>query len=343
MELSLARYRLLFIHPFGTAHGLRDGTDTVFVRLTHGCITGYGEATLPPYLEITQQSVFEELKDFNLDHLQYLENGVEPGLSAPARAALSTAYYDLMSKDLGRSASSLIVGLPNTGCDAPTMVTLGHSLLNHISLKLSEMPRSSCLKVKLGSLADKATLKAVKELDQRPLFLDANQGWTSVVQALDAIAIAGEGDVVGLEQPFAKERWDLHAELRNVTAVPIYGDESIQGVADLERATEAFDGVNLKLMKCGGLDSAAAMAKRARELGLKVMLGSMSESSLGCGAMAQLAGSADLLDLDGPWLIKNDPFQGLRMEDGRLLIEGITGVGIELRSGAQLNWIHIGA
>jgi len=223
------------------------------------------------------------------------------------------------------------------------MVTLGHSLLNHISLKLSEMPRSSCLKVKLGSLADKATLKAVKELDQRPLFLDANQGWTSVVQALDAIAIAGEGDVVGLEQPFAKERWDLHAELRNVTAVPIYGDESIQGVADLERATEAFDGVNLKLMKCGGLDSAAAMAKRARELGLKVMLGSMSESSLGCGAMAQLAGSADLLDLDGPWLIKNDPFQGLRMEDGRLLIEGTTGVGIELRSGAQLNWIHIGA
>ncbi len=223
------------------------------------------------------------------------------------------------------------------------MVTLGHSQLGDIPLKLKELPETGLLKVKLGSLDDEGTLGLVKSMDDRPLFLDANQGWTGVDQAMRAIETAGEDRVIGLEQPFAKDRWDLHAHLRKLTKVPIYADESIQGKADLERATESFDGVNLKLMKCGGLDIANEMASRARELGLKVMLGSMSESSLGCGAMAQLAGMANLLDLDGPWLIKNDPFQGLRMEDGRLVADGIVGTGIELKSNAPLNWVQIGA
>ena len=160
-------------------------------------------------------------------------------------------------------------------------------------------------------------------------------------QALAAIEVVGVERVVGLEQPFAKDRWELHKELANECPITVYGDESIQGLDDLERAPEAFGGVNLKLMKCGGLDVAEAMAERARELGLKVMLGSMSESTLGCGAMASLQHVADLADLDGPWLISNDPFEGLEMHQGRLVMDGIE--RIRLKEPSLLDFIPVGA
>lgn len=343
MQFALAKYRLLFHHPFGTAHGLRDGTDSVFVRLSENGIDGYGEATLPPYLAYSQHAVYEELEFFDLNLIHSVIEGERNHLSPPARAALSTAYYDLISKILSISISSHLSIVGTQQVPGLTMVTVGHSTASDIALKLNELPPSSLLKVKLGSADDVQTLELIGSLDGRPIFLDANQGWTSVDQALKAIEVAGEDRVVGMEQPFGKDRWDLHVELRKLTKVPIYADESIQVLTDLERAPEAFDGVNLKLMKCGGLDRAIRMAMRAQEFGLKVMLGSMSESSLGCGAMAHLAGIADLVDLDGPWLIKNDPFEGLGLEDERLVLKGTIGVGVELRSGLDLDWNHIGA
>jgi len=347
MELAIARYRLLFKHPFGTAHGLRDGTDSVFVRLIEGDLVGYGEATLPPYLKETQESVIQELlssevKQFieSIDSSSHQKFPSELLLSGPSRAALSTAYYDLISKYLGIGINELLqVG--SKPKRPKTMVTLGHSKQDEIASKLVELPASDLLKVKLGSDMDRSTLEALSTLDDRPFFLDANQGWTRVEQALELISLVGADRVRGIEQPFAKERWDLHHELKRRTDVPVFGDESIQGLDDLESAAEAFSGVNLKLMKCGGLDNALTMAKRAKELGLEVMLGSMSESSLGCGAMAALSGSAELLDLDGPWLIKNDPFQGLSMSNGSLQIAGGNGIGVDPRQGLELDWVKL--
>ena len=220
------------------------------------------------------------------------------------------------------------------------MVTLGHTDPSEIASKLKELPNSKLLKVKLGSHFDKAALEALLDLDDRPFFLDANQGWSSVEQALEAIALVGVSRVRGIEQPFPKDRWDLHRELKRRTEVPVFGDESIQDLADLEQAAEAFSGVNLKLMKCGGLDRALKMARRAKELGLEVMLGSMSESTLGCGAMAALNGRADLADLDGPWLIQNDPFQGLSMINGELKVSEGYGIGVRPRNGFDLDWTN---
>lgn len=348
MELAIARYRLKFHHPFGTAHGLRDGTDSVFVRLRSGGVEGYGEATLPPYIPYTQYVVVENIASV---WMKYGSNTTEEEilgallaeLCPPARAAFQMAHIDLKYRIMDASVGSHGPNNIRLSEPAQCMVTLGHSNIDDIALKLSELPRSGVLKVKLGAPNDLDVLRAVNKLDDRRLFLDANQGWTEVAQAEQAVLVVGLRNVVGLEQPFAKDRWDLHAELRRRLDIPVYGDESIQGLQELERAPEAFDGVNLKLMKCGGLDVAADMAKRAQELGLKVMLGSMSESSLGCAAMASLAGTADLLDLDGPWLISNDPFQGLGMEDGKLVVEGSAGIGVHLRAGAELEFIPIGA
>ena len=223
------------------------------------------------------------------------------------------------------------------------MMTLGHSRLDEIPAKLRELPPSDILKVKLGADQDLEILNAVLRADERPLFLDANQGWTTVAQALAAVDLVGRDRLAGLEQPFAKDRFDLHKELMHQGVARLFADESMQDLRDLERVSAAFSGVNIKLMKCGGLDRAVELIERARELGLGVMLGSMSESSLGCGAMAQLGRFADLIDLDGPWLISNDPFTGLTLEDGRLAHEEVSGIGVRLRTEASLDWRPIGA
>ncbi len=327
---------------------MRDGTDSVFVRLSEGDQQGYGEATIPPYLEQSQTSVFQELIAIDLDlFIKWLESGKVPSfealgnLSAPARAALTTAYFDLTAQRVGKPAREVLGINPTSVRESLAMFTIGHAQPTELPSRLAALPRTGVLKIKLGSVNDRLVLEAVKQLDARKLFFDANQGWTDPEQALEAIAIVGKERVRGIEQPFAKDRWDLHKELKSRTEVPVFGDESIQGLSDLDRAAGSFSGVNLKLMKCGGLDIARDMALKARELGLEVMLGSMSESSLGCAAMAALAGYADLLDLDGPWLIRNDPFQGIGIENGILKVEGNSGIGIVPRYGSELDWFVV--
>ena len=351
MILSYAPYRLQFKHPFGTAHGIRTGTDAVFVRLEENGHVGYGEATLPPYLNDTLISVVQEFISIELndlfnklgEDLPHRNETFPLSLSRPCRAALSTAYYDLKSKQLNVIAGSLVEtkGLSTTNGSA--MVTLGYSDLGDIELKLSQLPISTILKVKLGSIRDPVTIRRVIDLDNRKLFLDANQGWQDVDQVLDLIELAGEDRIAGIEQPFGKDRWDLHAELSKLTRVPVFGDESIQGLHDPARARDVFNRVNIKLMKCGGIDRAAEIMIRARELDLLVMLGCMSESSLGCGAMAQLAPYSDLVDLDGPWLISNDPFTGLVMDGISMKCLGTTGLGVDLIEPACLIWSSLGA
>lgn len=159
--------------------------------------------------------------------------------------------------------------------------------------------------------------KGSRQLDGRPLFLDANQGLSTIQEALLLVEAAGDR-LLAMEQPFPVKRNDLQKQLQERLGVVIHGDESIQDLNELENSVGVFKGLNIKLMKCGGLDRAKALMDRAAVLGMKVMLGSMSESSLGCTAMAHMAGKADIVDLDGPWSIKNDPFQGISMHHGKL-------------------------
>lgn len=294
-------------------------------------------------MEAELRSIEREALLEALDEKRFMIGPAVSGLSKPARAAISMAYHDLLHKTLDSSTSSHFTGDLKRISKQLTMVTLGHSELADIPLKMKELPRADVLKVKLGSSLDRETLALVTALDPRSLMLDANQGWDSVDDAMRVLEQLSDRKVVGIEQPFAKERWDLHKELSERTRIPVYADESIQGIDDLINAPGVFGGVNLKLMKCGGLDVAAEMIRSAQDLGLKIMLGSMSESSLGCGAMAGLLPYADLLDLDGPWLIQNDPFEGLRMANGRLTIPEGPGLGIDPRAEVVLDWRPIGA
>ena len=183
-------------------------------------------------------------------------------------------------------------------------------------------------------------LKRIMELDGRKLFLDANQGFTRVEDALELATVVGER-LLGLEQPFAVGKDAMQRSLQGQVDICVYGDESIQSEADIGLQHKNFKGLNIKLMKCGGLDRAMKLAERATALGMQVMLGSMSESSLGCTAMAQLAGKAQILDLDGPWLIKNDPFSGIGLERGTIHIPNGPGIAADLK--AELEFILIRA
>jgi L-alanine-DL-glutamate epimerase-like enolase superfamily enzyme len=349
LTLSYAPYRLLFRTPFGTAHGMRDGTNAVFIRLEQDGVQGYGECTMPPYVEEDQASVIRALHDPELaravrtgtDALEAFLARPDARLQPAFRSGLYTSYIDLINKEKGTSVSSRSEG-PGK---ALAMVTLGHGAVDDYADRVRQLePGFPVLKIKLGTPDDRQILKAVTRADERPLLLDANQGWRSLDEALMVLEELDPQRIIGIEQPFAKERWDLHEALTERAEVLVIADESIQGLADLERAPGVFGGVNLKLMKCGGLDQAAEMAGRARELGLKVMLGSMSESSLGCATMLALAGLADLADLDGPWLLSNDPFIGLELENGRFTVQSVeAGFGVKLRNGLIPSWTPIGA
>ncbi len=338
VKIDLLPYRLRFKRPFGTAHGMRDGTDSVLIRVEHGGSTGYGEATTPPYVEEDQASVLSTCKCVDVQEIDIsdfkslsksLDRVVMGRATTAARAGLHTAFMDLIGRRKGLSASAI---MPSSGRPVGKAIyTLGICELTEIDLRLAEMPDVPVLKVKLdGSATSLEVLAWVSARTKAGLLLDANQGLRSVDQARQAVkAAGGPARVVAMEQPFHKDALDDHAALGLEIAVPVIADESIQGLDDLEARGWAFGGVNLKLMKCGGLDRALAMAERASALGKLVMLGSMSESSLGCAAMAALGGWAELCDLDGPWLIDNDPFTGFVLHDGTYRATGSSGFGVE--------------
>lgn len=337
-ELGIAQYRLRFKRSFGTAHGLRDGTDAVFIRLHWRGVTGYGEATLPPYLDHTSEDVMRELCRPDIQTLAntWLKsfpdpfNDGEPELSPPARAALVMAVHDVLARSRGCSVAELL-GVGGTGKNTPAMATIGLGTLEEVPAKLADLPKAQVVKVKLGGAQDVAMLRTIIALDARPLFLDANQGWQSVDQALRVLeATDAQQRIVGIEQPFHKDRMAWSRELAKRASVPVYADESMQNVADVERLAGEFSGVNIKLVKCGGTDRALDMIDRAQRHDLRILLGCMSESSLGCSAMAQLRSKADLVDLDGPWLLGNDPFLGLGMDEQGLSIDGPEGQGVAL-------------
>jgi L-alanine-DL-glutamate epimerase-like enolase superfamily enzyme len=330
-KLSVCPYRLLFNHPFATSHGVREGTDSIFLRLETDGATGHGEITLPPYLPEKPQAALEVLRGamvadlMSLEELSRLLDDQDFWTAHPGcRAGLHMAYIDVLSQVKQSPVPQILK--TNLLKHPKSIVTLGISEPEEVPAKLRELPPSDVLKVKMDGPRSIPMLKAVLTQDDRPVFIDANQGLGAVQDLLSIIAAAA-GRLLAMEQPFPVGNSQLQATAQHQYEGCIYGDESIQGMADLEAAVGIFKGVNIKLMKCGGLDRAKQMADRAAEMGMQVMLGSMSESSLGCTAMAHLAGQAELIDLDGPWLLRNDPFRGMDLRNGRLVMPRGPGIG----------------
>ena len=260
-------------------------------------------------------------------------DSLSPGDSA-AKAAVDIALHDLVGKLLG-APWYRIWGYNPTKAPSTTF-TIGIDTPEVVQEKTREcVDRFNILKVKVGTDNDKELIETIRTVTDLPIAVDVNQGWTDRFQALDMIYWLRDHGVVLVEQPMAVNRIDDLAWLRERSRLPIFGDESVQGLDDVQRAVGVFDGINIKLMKCGGLRNAHKMVELARGLGLKVMLGCMTETSCAVSAAAQLSPAVDFADLDGNLLITNDLFEGVGLHEGKLVLPDRPGIGIVKRAPAE--------
>ena len=335
MELSWYPYELELQHTFTVASYSRNSTPGVQVRIDYDGLTGYGEASMPPYLGQTVQSVTSFLEKVDLgqfpdplkmeDILTYVDS-LSPGDTA-AKAAVDIALHDLVGKIIGQPWYKIWGYDP---AKAPsTTFTIGIDTPDVVREKTLECAdRFNILKVKVGLDNDEEMIRTIREVTDLPLAVDANQGWTDRSKALDEIFWLHENGVVMVEQPMAVDRLDDIAWITEHAPVPIFADESVQRVTDIPRLAGAFSGINIKLMKCTGMREAHKMVDVTRALGLKVMLGCMTETSCAVSAAAQLSPAVDFADLDGNLLISNDLFKGVEVVKGRLTLPDLPGIGI---------------
>jgi L-alanine-DL-glutamate epimerase-like enolase superfamily enzyme len=331
--LGYESYRLHFRKPFALSRGVRNGTDAVFVHLQAGSLSGYGEAALPPYLATDEKSVREFLSTVDLHHFTPNDPGVlldriaaRQPRNAPAMAALDMALHDLAGKYRGIPCSRMFghEGIVSV----PTFYTISLADAGDLEATLAAAAPFRILKIKAGGPGDKAWVERVHRLSGKRFCVDANQGWQDRDEVLELLHYLHGLGAVFVEQPLPPGREEDMRWLKSRSPVPLVADESFQRQADLEMTARSFHGVNVKLMKCGGLRAGASLIRAARATGLKVLLGCMSESSCGVAAAAALAPMADWVDLDGPLLIDNDPFEGITYRDGNLVTSGRPGLGI---------------
>ena len=335
MRLSFEPYELQLRHTFTVSSYSRKTTPGVQVRIDYEGFTGYGEASMPPYLGQSVESVcsflnkvdLEQFNDpFQIENILSYIDSLSPGDSA-AKAAVDIALHDLVGKLMGQPWWR-IWGLdpskaPNTtftiGIDTPEVVR---------KKTLECADKFKILKVKVGLDTDKEMIRTIREITDLPLAVDANQGWKDRQQALDEIFWLKENGIVMVEQPMAKERLEDNAWITERSPLPIFADEAIQRLADIPSIKGAYHGINIKLMKCTGMREAWKMLNYARAEGMKVMIGCMTETSCAVSAAAQLSPAVDFADLDGNLLITNDRFQGMEVIDGKITLSDLPGIGI---------------
>ena len=344
MTLRFFPYELKLRHVFTVATYSRSTTPDVQVEIEYDGITGYGEASMPPYLQqelgtlesvqafLAQvQTLISEFPDpFQLEEILNHIDSLSTG-NAAAKAAVDIALHDLVGKLLG-APWYRIWGLDPAKTPSTTF-TIGIDTPDVVRQKTRECAeRFNILKVKLGRDNDKEMIETIRSVTDLPIAIDANQGWKDKQQALDMIHWLHEKGIVMIEQPMPKEQLDAIAWVTERSPLPVFADESIQRLKDVAALKGAFSGINIKLMKCTGMREAWKMLTLARALGMKVMVGCMTETSCACSAAAQLSPAVDFADLDGNLLIANDRFKGMEVINGKITLPDRPGIGVELIS-----------
>lgn len=337
MKLKYYNYSLELKHTFRLANYSRNSTPVVLIEIEQDGITGYGEASMPQYLGEDYNSANSFLEKLNLSQFSNTDaleeifnyiNGAAEGNNA-VKAGLDIALHDLYAKRKNKPLRE--IWNIDSAKKLETSYTIGISNRDELKLKIDEAGEFKFLKIKLGSPDDKNLIRSIRELTDKPLFVDVNQGWTDRHFALEMISwLAGE-NVILVEQPLAADKIEDLFWLKEKSPLPIVADEGIKRLDDLIKFKNIYSAVNIKLMKSAGLNEARKMIEFASGAGLKIMLGCMTETSCGIAAAAQLAPLCDWLDLDGNLLIANDPFIGHEVLNGEIFLNNLPGIGITKR------------
>ena len=336
MELQLSTHTLQLKHPFTISRESHNTQDTLIVHLSHQGRTGYGEATSNPYYGHTIKSLISEISAFEKEIEAFSFTNPEAfhqwlsskGLSTFALCALDLAAHDLYGKLKNKPLYELwgttVEHYPQTN------YTIGIDRIDQMVAKMRERPWP-VYKIKLGTEEDLDIVRELRKHTDSVFRIDANCAWT----ATQTIGLAPELKELGvefIEQPLRADDWSGMEEVAHQSVLPVIADESCQVEGDVKRCALHFNGINIKLTKCGGLTPALRMIKTGRDLGLKIMVGCMTESTVGISAIGQLLPQLDYVDMDGPLLITNDIAHGITIEeDASVTFPSLGGSGIELK------------
>src|SRR5688572_27518216 len=323
MNIKTKQFNLLFKHPFTISKGTKTHQPTLIVELDFLGIKGYGEAPAISYYNIPIEKMLEDLErkktfveKFSFSdperYWHYLHHlfPSNPFLVC----ALDMAAWDIYGKIKHKQLHQL---WQLTTADAPlTDYTIGIDSPERMVEKMNEQPWP-IYKIKVGVPGDVDMVAELRRHTDAIFRVDVNAGWT-LEQALEKIPLLKELGVELVEQPLTKDDWAGMEKLFKESSLPLFADESCVAENDVEKCNGFFHGINIKLTKCSGITPARRMISKARELGLKVMIGCMNESSVGTAAIAQLAPLTDYIDMDGPLLLAEDVGHGVQFEFGKI-------------------------
>ena len=334
MKLKFRPYELQLKHVFTIANSSRTTTPVMLTVIEYDGIIGYGEASMPPYLGESHKSVADFLSKVDLsifkdpfhteDIVSYLDSLAVGNYAA--KASVDIALHDLIGK-LVQQPWFRLWGL-NASKTPNTSFTIGMDTPEVVKQKVHEAEVFKILKVKLGRDKNKEMIRTIRSVTNVPICVDVNQGWKDRQMALDMIHWLASQGVVFIEQPMSKHVIEDMAWLTEKSPLPIMADEAVQTVHDVLALKNVYSGINIKLMKCGGMRNANKMAVMAKTMGMKVMIGCMTETSCAISAAAQLSPMADWADLDGNLLINNDVYNGVKIIDGKVTLSDLPGIGI---------------
>lgn len=336
MQLRLHAFDLPLAHTFTISRESITSQPTLIVELSQDGVSGYGEATSNKYYGFTIErmardlaAVKPQLESAALSEPTALWSQLEPALRDDpfALCALDQAAHDLWGKLQGQPVWKLW-GLSTEKIPASDY-TIGIDTIETMVAKMHEFPGWPIYKIKLGTDRDLEIVRELRKHTTATFRVDANCGW----RADQTIAFAPELKKLGvefIEQPLKADRWDDLRRVGQQSALPIVADESCIVESDVERCAGVFQGINIKLVKCGGLTPARRMIAQARQLGLQVMVGCMTESTVGISAIAQLLPLLDYVDMDGAVLLAEDVATGVRLDRGRCIFPDAPGHGLKL-------------
>lgn len=341
MKLSVGDHDLHLHHTFRISRGAMDVARNVLVRLEHEGLTGLGEAHPPGFFGESREKVKGLLAtlggelDGDPADIDAVLDALPPEIAAShgPRAALDMALHDLWAQAAGQPLWKLW-GLDREATPV-TSFTIGIASVPEMQAHVREAERYPLLKIKLGTDRDLAILEGIRAVTDKPLRVDANAAWT-VDDAIAKIRAIEPFGIELVEQPIPPGDVEGLRRIREAISVPLLVDESVTDAASIPPLAGAVDGINIKLIKSGGLREARRMIALARSLGMQVMLGCYIESSVSITAAAHLSPLADYADLDGCLLIDDDPFEGTTLDaDGRIILPDRPGLGVRHREGSH--------
>ena len=337
MEIDYKIHRIYLKHTFGISRSKNDWYDVLILYIIDGNIIARGEAapsaryneSINTLLDIINNDI---ILPQNLYDRKIIWDFIYPQLKGvkALEAAFSMALWDWWGQKLGKPIYSLFqlgeLRMPLTS------YTIAIGDLDDIAKKVEEAEPYSILKIKLGTPSkDKEIIKEVRKITDKLIRIDANEGWEED-SALHMCNWLADQNVEFIEQPFPANQLLQTANLRKKSPLDIYADENSVSTIDIPKIRHAFDGINIKLMKCGSLEEAQNMINMAKSFKMKTMLGCMVETSIGITAASHLAANVDCVDLDGNLLIKNDPYKGATVLNGKLVLPEQNGLGVKLTS-----------